>query len=203
MTKEKPTLTVVKDEEEKKVNKPTPEEVVQFKIDYETAMKEFAETNWEISEPGNFSANDTGLFLLDYIKKYALWSKTQWMGVIKMVEELNKSMHAVSETKGLALDYQALEFCGYLLTNPGGIGYETAVEFEKQADKYSKVMIAVGQKVEEARAKLKNAHYLQEKWAAGEQGFYLADLEPPKEEPKPEGKVVEMEVTKKEEEKPK
>ena len=203
MAKEKPTLTVVKDEEEKKVNKPTPEEVAQFKIDYETAMKEFAETGWEISEPGNFSANDTGLFLLDYIKKYALWSKTQWMGVIKMVEELNKSMQTASETRGLALDYQALEFCGYLLTNPGGIGYETAVEFEKQADKYSKVMIAVGQKVEEARAKLKNAHYLQEKWASACQGFYLADLEPPKEEPKPEGKVVEMEVTKKEEEKPK
>jgi hypothetical protein len=196
MAKKESKLQVVKDEDKKEKNKPTPEEVAQFKEDFDKAMKEFAETKWEISEPGNFSANDIGLFLLDFMKKYVLWSKTQWMGIIKMTEELKKAMTAASDIKGLALDYQALEFCGFILTNPGGTGSDLAFEFEKIAEKYSKLMVTVGQKIEIARAVLKNVQYLQEKWAASEQGFYLADLEPQKEESKVEGKVVELKVTK-------
>jgi hypothetical protein len=68
-----------------------------------------------------------------------------------------------------------------MLYNPKGVGLDSAFEFEKIADKYSKLMITVGQKVEDARNKLKHVQYLQEKWAAGEQGFYLAELEPKEE----------------------
>ena len=208
MEKEEPKLTVVKnDQEEKKLNKPTPEEVAQYKIDFDNAMKNFAETRWQVSDAGGFAANDIALFLLDYLKKYVLWTKTGWMGVIKMNEELNKAMKLNNETTGLTFDYQTLEFCGYMLINPGGIGYDVAVEFEKIADKYSKLMIVVGKKVEEARATLKSIQYLQDKWAAGEQGFYLAELEPKKEEvpptepdqQMPEGKVIVMNTTPKEE----
>ena len=100
------------------------------------------------------------------------------MGIIKMKEELDKFIKEVTNDKGLALDYQSLEFCAFMLYNTGGVGIDAAIEFEKIADKYSKLMIVVGQKVEEAREKLKAVQYLQEKWAAAAQGFYLADLEP-------------------------
>jgi len=200
-------LTVVKNEEPKeetKPGKPTPEEVAQYKADFDAAMKDFAESRFAISDVGQFPANDTAMFLLDYLKKYALWSKTGWMGIIKMNGELEKAMKMDNEVTGLTLDYQSLEFCGYMLMNPGNIGYDSAIEFEKIADKYSRIGVKVGQKVEEARAKLKGVQYLQEKWAAGEQGFYLAELEANAKKQaevqeeaiaKVEGKVVKMTPT--------
>ena len=199
--KKESKLRVVKDEEvkeETKPGKPTPEEVAQYKVDFDAAMKDFAESRFAISDPGQFPANDIAMFLLDYLKKYALWSKTGWMGIIKMNDELNKAMQMDNEKTGLTLDYQSLEFCGYMLMNPGNIGYDSALEFEKIADKYSQIMVKVGQKVEEARAKLRDVQYLQEKWAAGEQGFYLAELEEKakkaqeEKDAKLEGKVIEM-----------
>ena len=178
--KEQPVLEVVKDEI--KLEKPTPEQVAQYKLDFENAMNDFTETRFSISENGAFAANDLGIFLIDFLKRYGMWTKTGWMGMVKMEEELRKAMQLDNTDTGLTLDYQALEFCGYVLTNPGGIGYETALEFEKIADKYSNIMITVGEQIEIARAKLQAVQYLQEKWAAGEQGFFLADLEPKKEE---------------------
>jgi hypothetical protein len=195
--KDKVELEVVKNEKEKEIKrKPTEEERLQFKADFDAAMKEFAETRWQISDPGNFAANDVYFFLLDYMNKYASWEKTQWMGMLKMNEELKKFMAEVNDTTGLSMDYQALEFCGFMLYNPKGIGLEAAIEFEKIADKYSKIMIVVGQKIEDARNKLKAIQYLQDKWAAAEQGFYLAELEPKPEEKPVESKVVTMEVKK-------
>ena len=203
MKKEKEVkLNVAKEEngKEPKLNKPTPEETLQYKEDFETAMKEFAEAKFQISESNQFSANDTAMFLLDFLNNYALWSKTGWMGVIKMHEVLQEEIKNDNEKTGLCLDYQALEFCGYMLANPGNIGYKSAIEFEKIADKYSNIMTSVGKKIEEAREQLKGVQYLQEKWAAGEQGFYLADLEPKieaaekeiEESEELEGKIIQM-----------
>jgi hypothetical protein len=185
----KTILTVVKDgiEEKKELNKPTPEEVIQFKKDFDKAMEDFREKKWEISEKGVFGANDVAMFLFDYIKRFGAWTKTGWMGILKMDEELKKALALVNEETGLSLDYQALEFCAYMLTNPGGIGIDSALEFEKIADKYAKIATVVGSKVEEARNELKHVQYLQEKWGAGEQGFALSELEPilnPEEEKK-------------------
>jgi hypothetical protein len=189
--KEKSKLEVVKDNNEinneEKKKGPSPEEVAKYKEEFETAMKNFTEMRWEISEPGDFSANKAGMFLLDFLEKYVLWTKTGWMGVIKMKEELDNALKDDNKDKGLSLDYQALEFCGYMLTNPGGVGLDVAIEFEKIADEYSLIMTTVGKKIEDARKTLKDVKYLQEKWAAGEQGFFLADLEP-KDEPKDEEK---------------
>jgi len=204
MSKEKTELHVVKNNEEetKKQNKPTPEEVEQYKQEFTAALKEFDEKKWTISEVGNFSSNDIALYLLQFMDKFAFWSKTEWMGMIKMEEELNRAMKSANETTGLELGYQALEFCAYMMANPGGTGIRLAKEFESQADKYSKLGIVVGTKLEEARADLKNIQYLQEKWAAGAQGYYLADLEPKDESKKDAddqgGKVVEIDLSKKE-----
>ena len=55
-------LTVVKNEEPKeetKPGKPTPEEVAQYKADFDAAMKDFAESRFAISDVGQFPANDT------------------------------------------------------------------------------------------------------------------------------------------------
>jgi len=166
---------------ESNLQKPTTEEINQYKIEFEEAIKNFHETQWVISDASQFSANETGLFLMEYLKKYASWNKTGWMGILKMKEELENSMKIVSQEtescEGLKLDYQALEFCGYMLMNPAGVGYENALEFEKMATVYSNIMIEVGHKIDEARETLKHIQWLQERWAAGEQGFYLAELE--------------------------
>jgi len=177
---EKTKLTIVKDDKEevKEVNKPTPEETAQFKAEFDEAVKTFNEAKWEISEKGNFGANDVGLFLLDFMKRFAFWSKMGWMGMLKINDELAKAMALSDASTGLCLDYQALEFTAYMLASPGATGYDSCVEFDKIAEKYSKIGIVVGQKIEEARARLKDVQYLQERWAASEQGFYLADLEP-------------------------
>lgn len=205
--KETTKLTVVKDEEKpEKVSvenekKPTPEEIEQYKSEFQEALKIFTEERWAISDKGNFAANDVGLFIEDFMKRFAFWSKNGWMGMIKMAEVLRQAMLAATDEKGLEFDYQALEFCAYMLSNPGSVGLDAALEFEKIADKFSKIGMVVGEKLEDAREKLKNVQYLQEKWAAAEQGFYLADLEKsaPEKEDEPisaGGNTVEIDLTK-------
>jgi len=186
--KEKTKVTVVKDdkESEKNMNKPSEEEKVQFKEEFEEALKEFNDEKWEISEKGEFGANDVAMFIRQFMEKYAFWTKNGWMGMIKLEEELKKALLGVDEKTGLQFAYQPLEFCAYMLSNPGNIGLKAAKEFEKIADKYSKIGIVIGEQLEEARKKLEHVQYLQEKWAAAEQGFYLADLEKLKDEEKEE-----------------
>lgn len=194
----KQKLTIVKDgvEEVKEIGKPTTEEVAKFKAEFETAVKEFQETKFEISDKGNYAANVVGMFLQDYMKRFGFWTKTGWMGMIKMAEEVKKAMAGANETTGFCLDYQALEFCAYMMSSPGCVGLEMALEFEKIADQYSKIGIVVGTKVEEARVKLKEVQYLQEKYAAAEQGFYLSDLEPKAEESEADAAInVEAQTT--------
>lgn len=207
MAKKETKLTVVKDEQmPEKVSvenekKPTPEETEQYKSEFQEALKVFTEERWAISDKGNFAANDVGLFIEDFMKRFAFWSKNGWMGMIKMAEVLRQAMLAANEETPLQLDYQALEFCAYMMSNPGGIGLDMAMEFEKIADKFSKIGIVIGEKLEDAREKLKHVQHLQEKWAAAEQGFYLADLEKsaPEKEDEPisaGGNTVEIDLSK-------
>lgn len=194
---EEPKLQVVKEEQipEEKGTKPGPsrEEVDQYKQDFQEAYKAFSEKKWIISDPGNFPANDVGLYLIDFMNKFAFWSKTEWMGMIKMEEEIKAAMPLANDTTGLQLGYLALEFCAYMMSNPGGTGLELAKEFEKQADKYSKIGIVIGTRMEEARKELKEIQFLQEKWAAGEQGFYYE--REPQDEPQVQSPTEEIEET--------
>jgi len=158
--------------EEEKKKGPSPEEIEEYKNAFSIALKAFDEKRWVISEQGIFAANDVGLYLLDFLKKYAFWSKTEWMGIIKMEDEIKKGMGGADANTPLQFTYQALEFCAFMLANPGGTGIELAKEFEAQAEKYAKIGIVVGTKIEEARKELKELQYLQERWASAEQGFY-------------------------------
>jgi len=177
-------LEVVKNEvKESILNKPTPEEILAFKKDFDESLENFHATRWDLSEEkGAFASNDVGIFLLDFMKRFAFWTKTGWMGMIKMEEEIQAALKAVTDENPISLDYQGLEFCAYMLSNPGGVGLQLALDFEKIADKYAKVSMTVARQQEDARASLKDIAYKQEKYAAAEQGFYLAELEPVKED---------------------
>lgn len=177
-------LTIVKDDDVKETKentnetteKPTLEDVEKYKNDFSNALKSFENQRWQISEPGKFGINDVGLYLMDFMKKYAFWSKTEWMGLIKMEDEIKKAMSVSDPSIGIALSYQALEFCSYMLTNPGGTGIKLAKEFEAQADKYAKIGMVVGSQIEDARKKLGELQELQEKWGRAEQLFADEDL---------------------------
>ena len=196
-TTDKTTLTIVKDgkEEKTEINKPTPEQVVQIKQAFEDAADAFKDKTWPISEKGSFGANDVYLFLIDFMKRFGFWTKTGWMGMIKMNEELTKALALVNDDTALELNYQALEFCAYMMTNPGGIGLDSANKFEEIADKYAKIGLIIGTQLDDARNELKKIQYMQEEWAAAEQGFFLADLEPKVEEKLQEKPVEEAPKT--------
>ena len=188
----------LKEAVENSTNKPTEEEIAEAKLKFEEASSLFATKSWNIGE-----AKDSRTFvdyLLHFTRNRLFWTKNGWMGVVKLTDELQAASNLLNGKKPLELGYQALEFCAYMLTMPGGVGIDTAREFESIAKQYSDVGIIVGTKVEEARLELKKIQYLQEKWAAAEQGFYLAEVEALKEvaiesdqeKPNIEGKVIEM-----------
>lgn len=179
-------LETVTDKKEEEIKKPTLEDVEQYKADFSKAAQEFENHRWQISEPGKFGINDVGIYLLDFMNKYAFWSKTEWMGMIKMEDEIKKSMNISDDSLGIILSYQALEFCSYMLTNPGGTGIKLAKEFEAQADKYAKIGMVVGAQIEEARKRLKELQDLQEKWGRAAQ--IIADEELVKNQKKEEEK---------------
>lgn len=175
IVKEEDVKEETKTVDPKEEQKPTPEDVEKYKNEFSTTLKDFENRRWQISEPGKFGINDVGIYLLDFMKKYAFWSKTEWMGLIKMEDEIKKAMSMSDPSVGITLSYQALEFCSYMLTNPGGTGIKLAKEFEAQADKYAKIGMVVGSQIEDARNKLTELQELQEKWGRAAQ--LLADEE--------------------------
>ena len=73
----------------------------------------------------------------------------------------------------LCLGYQALEFSYFSLINPGGVGLQTAQDFESEADQYLPILEEISVTLEKARKQLKDIEFLREKFAAMTQGFYL------------------------------
>lgn len=182
-TKEKPVeleINNVKELDEKIAeaiknndNKPTDEEVEEAKKEFEQASKDFGTKLWEIGKKEDSQEN------LDYIEHYmqnrVFWTQTGWMGVIKMQEVIDDTQAALRENPELhlALGYQALEFMFYSFQNAGGVGYQSAKDFESENEIYARVFDAIGAKIAEARKELKEIQFLQDKYAAMAQGFYL------------------------------
>ena len=178
---QEPELIITKgaDKEPDALPKPTPEEIAQYKEDFEKSLEDFHATRWDLADAkGAFASQEVAMFLLDYMKRFAMWSKNGWMGMIKMDEEIKAAQKAITDEVPFSLDYQGIEFCAYMLLNPGGIGLQTALDFESIADKYAKVSMTVAKQQEDARKTLKEIAWKQERYAAAEQGFYLSELEP-------------------------
>jgi hypothetical protein len=164
-------------------NKPTEEEIKAAAEEFEYASKVFPTKLWEVGE-----IKDARAFC-DYLKHYVrnrlFWTKNGWMGVVKLNEELQAAENLLNGKEPLKLGYQALEFVYYSLMNPGGVGLQSAQDFESEGENYLPLMEAVSVSLETARTQLKQIQFLQDKYAAMQQGFYL-ELEPaspPEEEP--------------------
>ena len=56
--------------------------------------------------------------------------------------------------------------------NPGGIGLESAKNFEAEGEQYLPLMEAVSLALQKAREELKEIQFLQDRYAAMQQGFY-------------------------------
>ena len=174
-------------------NKPSQEEVDKAGAEVEAAAKAFPLTMWALGEP-----KDARLYcdyLNHYVRNRLFWTKNGWMGVVKLVEELQAAQNLLNGKNSLELGYQALEFIYYSLMNPGGIGLQSALDFEAEGEQFIPLMEIVGTKLNEARNELKRIQFLQDKYAAMQQGFYLEIEQPaaPEELPLPE---MELDLTK-------
>ena len=172
---------------DKNDNKPTDEEVEEAQKKFQEASEEFGTKSWDIGEPE--SATEFTQYLSHFLRERVFWTQNGWMGVIKMQEELDdaEKFIATNPESPLKLGYQALEFIFYSLQNPGGVGLESAKNFEGENELYAKVFDAVGSQIAEARKELKEIQFLQDQYAAMAQGFYLEVEPPPTDEEAPQG----------------
>jgi|AntAceMinimDraft_10_1070366.scaffolds.fasta_scaffold19673_3 hypothetical protein len=168
------------------LNKPSKEETLGAQKDFEKAAKNFTVKMYKIGEVKE--AQEFNDFILHFINNRFFWQKEAWMGTIKLAEELKASeiIFKGNKKKGIEIGYQALEFVFFALSNPGGIGLQAAIDFESENEIFVRVIKAIGDQLEEARKTLKEVQFLQEKWGAFSQGFYL-DVEPAGEEKLPDG----------------
>ena len=168
------------------INKPSDAEVAEAQKEFEKAAQNFTIKQYSISKPEN--AQEFTDYIRHFIENRFLWQKEAWMGTIKLSEELDaaEGLFKADNTKGLQFGYQALEFVFYALSNPAGIGLAQAKGFEEENEMFIKVASACGEQLEGARAALKEIEFLQQKWGAMAQGFYL-EVEPEEEEELPDG----------------
>lgn len=162
-------------------NKPSEEEIEEAKTRFEEASKDFSVKSWNVGSPEK--AQEFIDFIDDFMRNRIFWKQNGWMGVIKMDEELQDAKKFIKENENqpLKLGYQAMEFLFYSFQNPGGIGLQAALDFQSQNEIYAEVFDAVGEQLNDARKELKDIQFLQEQYAAMQQGFYL-EVEPSAEE---------------------
>lgn len=153
------------------LNKPTEAEINEAVKVFNEHAKQFNEKRFKIGTPEK--ANNYFDFVLTFMEKHVYWTKQGWMGVLRMVEELEQLRKDLKEGECFSVGYQALEFLFYALTNPGGNGLQTAREIEKVAEIYGEVLESTGKVLEEARKELKDIQFLQDQVTAMQQGFYL------------------------------
>ncbi|MFW6310800.1 MAG: hypothetical protein ACOC1K_01040 [Nanoarchaeota archaeon] len=157
-------------------NKPSEEEVEEARKEYEKAAAGFDTKLWAIGTSDQ--AENFANYLLHFIENRIFWTKNGWMGVIKLNQEVNEAKDISNSTNSpLKLGYQALEFTYYSLSNPGGTGLNSAKDMESEWEQYVDLFRAIEEQLEESRKILKDIQFLQDKWGAMAQGFYL-DVEP-------------------------
>ncbi len=184
--------------ENNNLNKPSEEEIKQAKEEFDKGANDFSTKTWQIGAP------EKSKEIIDYIKhfieKRLFWTKNGWLGVVKLTEELNEAEKITNVTEGgLKLGYQAIEFLYYSLSNPAGIGLQTAKDFEAEYELFADIFKAVETCLEDARKQLEEVQFLQEKWATMSQGYYIEREDGTKEAEIEKLKKEQEEQTKKEE----
>ena len=162
------------------INKPSDAEVLEAQEDFQSRANKFETQGWEIGTTED--AEENLKYLEHFIENRAYWTKQGWMGVIKMKEEIETIKAAFKEGNSFKLTYQPLVFGYHMLTNPGGVGHASAINFEKEAKEYGKLLTAMENSFNLSQEELKEIQFLQEKWAAYSQGFYYEKDEPEDEE---------------------
>jgi hypothetical protein len=154
-------------------NKPTEAEIEEAKAKFEEASKNFAVKSWDIGEAADSQV--LADYLQHFVRNRLFWTKNGWMGVIKIMEELEdaQTFLKVNPGKNLKMGYQAMEFMFYSLQNPGGLGHQAAKDFESENEVYAKCFDSIGAQVSSARTELKDIQFLQDQYTAMVQGFYL------------------------------
>lgn len=154
-------------------NKPTDEEIQSAQNDFESAAADFSKYKWDICQSEN--AQKLINYALNFVHNKIYWTKNSWMGVIKFKEELDEAQQLLSnkEIDTFKMGYQAIEFGFYSLSNPGGIGYESAKKMESDNDVFVELLEGFGTALEDARARLEDVNFLQGRWASMSQGFYF------------------------------
>jgi len=155
------------------VNKPTDEEIEQFKQNFENAVEQFQNTKYQIGDKTN-GAKYLSL-IVEYLEFYAFWSKELWKGFIKLDEELNTLKE--SNDSIIILTYQALEFTNHILTNPSGFGLQSAKNIEKRSEDFAELFTVIHEQSENANKTLKEIQHKQDIYFSAIQGFYLETLE--------------------------
>jgi len=173
--------------QEEGVNKPTEEEVAQAGEDFERVSGEFPLKLWEIGNPEQ--AREFVAYLAHFVRNRLFWTKNGWMGVVKLQEELKTAELLLNGKDPFKLGFQALNFTYYSLMNPGGVGLQSAEDFESEAEQYLPLMEAVSLTLDKANKELKEIQFLQDRWLAMQQGFYFereqeGEIEPETEEVK-------------------
>jgi len=158
--------------EEKIINKPTEEEIEQFKQNYETLATEFNSTKYQIGDETNCSKFLD--ILLHYVEFNAPWTGNMWKGIPLLFKELNEIKDNNSTV--INLSYQALEFTHAILSNPSGVGLASAMEIEKVAEELTEIFNIVNKLTDEVHKTLKNIQHTYDIYLAGLQGFYLEKL---------------------------
>jgi len=158
---------------ESNTNKPTPEEIEEAELKYQEISAEFTAKEYEIG--GVEHANDVYNFFINYIENHVMWTKNGWMGVIKLNDEIIQKYEEFKKNPEsvFTLGYQALEFTMFMLSNPGGIGLNSAKSIERMSDIYIFIMEEVSNKLDGARAQLKDIQFAYDRWISMQQGFYL------------------------------
>lgn len=165
----------------KKQDKPSKKEIEVVKKEFENAKIKWETTLWEIG------TIEKGQKYIDYLKQYInnrfLWTQNAWMGVIKLETELyaTEIVFKKNASKPPKIGYQALEFIFFAFQNSGGIGIQSAKDFEAENELYSEMFDFIGKSLEKARKKLENINFLKDKYAAFQQGYYY-EKEPTDEE---------------------
>ena len=155
----------------KKREKPTKEQIEQFKKEFEEANKAFIETTYPVGD------HENAIKYIDNILKWVerwQWQDNQWQGVIKLHEELNmeKERIAKDENAVLTITSGAVSFILYILDHQNGRGLETAKVVEKELPEMIEVYDKVKEQAQIAASLIQKASNAQKTWQIAEQGFW-------------------------------